>query len=80
LALSALFAATAEEVKTAGISGEYIVPNGSVQKADARTLGDEGIKMQDRYYDLVQLCIEKDYGNVHGADHQDSQARGFATI
>lgn len=67
-------------MKTSNISGEYIVPNGTVQKADARTLGEDGVKMQDKLWDLVHLCIEKDYGNAHGADHQDSQARGNATI
>jgi len=72
-----LFAGTAEEVKTSGISGEYIVPNGTIQKADDRALSEEN---QDKLYNLIQTCIEKDYGNVHGADHQDSQARGFATI
>lgn len=79
-ALSALFAATAEEVKTSGISGEYIVPNGSIQQADKRTLGSEGEALQDRYWKLVHECIEKDLGNVVGADHQDSTARGNATI
>jgi hypothetical protein len=77
-ALSALYAGTAEEVKEQKISGEYIVPNGTIQEADKRALG-EG--MQDRLYDLIQECIQKDLGNVKGADHQEgSQVRGFATI
>lgn len=76
-ALSSLYAGTAEEVKEKGYSGEYIVPNGTIQEADKRAL-DEG--MQDRLYNLIQECIEKNYGNTKGADHQDSTARGFATI
>ena len=77
-ALSALFAGTAEEVKERKISGEYIIPNGTIQQADKRAL-DEG--MQDRLYNLIQECIEKDLGNAQGADHQEgSTARGNATI
>lgn len=77
-ALSALYAGTAEEVKEKGLSGEYIVPNGTVQEADKRAL-DEAF--QDSYYNLVQECIEKDLGNAEGADHQEgSTARGSSTI
>jgi len=77
-ALSALFAGTAEEVKERGLSGEYIVPNGTIQEADKRALDES---FQDRLYNLIQECIEKDLGNVQGADHQEgSTARGNATI
>jgi len=76
-ALSALYAATAEEVKEKKTSGEYIVPNGTIQQADKRTLDES---FQDRYYNLVQEIIQKDLQNVQGADHQDSTTRGFATI
>lgn len=77
-ALSALYAATAEEVKEKGLNGEYIVPNGTVQQADKRTLDEE---FQDRLYNLIQECIEKDLGNEQGADHQEGgTARGFSTI
>lgn len=77
-ALSALYAGTAAEVKEKGLNGEYIVPNGTVQEADKRAL-DEAF--QDRYYNLVQECIEKDLGNSAGADHQEgSTARGWATV
>lgn len=77
-ALSALYAATSPEVKEKGLSGEYIVPNGTVQEADKRALDED---FQDRYYNLVQECIEKGYGNVDGGDHQEgSKERGSATI
>lgn len=77
-ALSALYAGTAQEVKEKGLSGEYIVPNGTVQEADKRALD---TAFQDRLYNLIQECIEKDLGNVEGADHQEgSTARGSATI
>lgn len=77
-ALSALYAATSPEVKEKKLNGEYIVPNGTVQEADKRALDEE---FQDRYYNLVQECIEKNYENAEGADHQEgSQARGSSTI
>jgi hypothetical protein len=77
-ALSALYAATSPEVKKKGLNGEYIVPKGTVQEADKRALDED---FQDRYYDLVQECIEKGYGNVKGGDHQEgSKERGSATI
>lgn len=77
-ALSALYAATSPEVKEQGLNGEYIVPNGTVQTADSRALDEE---FQDRYYNLVQECIEKGYGNADGGDHQQgSKERGSATI
>ena len=77
-ALSALFAATSPDVKEKGITGEYIVPNGTVQQADKRAL-DPGF--QDRYYELVQECIEKGYGNTVGGEHQEgSKERGSAII
>lgn len=77
-ALSALFAATSPEVKTSGITGEYIVPNGHVQEADKRALDTD---MQDRCYNLIQLCIKEGYGNAEGADHQkSSEVRGSASI
>lgn len=77
-ALSALFAGTAEEVKERKLSGEYIVPNGTIQEADKRALDED---MQDRLYKLIQECIEKDLGNAQGADHQEgSTERGNATI
>lgn len=77
-ALSALYAGTSPEVKEKGLQGEYIVPNGHVQTADKRAL-DEGY--QDKFWKLLQECIEKGYGNVRGADHQvGSTARGSATI
>lgn len=78
-ALSALYAATSPEVLEKKLSGEYIVPNGTVQQADKRAL-EEGF--QDRYYALVKECIEQGYGNEKGADHGQSQttARGSSTI
>jgi len=77
-ALSALYAATSQEVKEKGLNGEYIVPNGTVQQADSRALDEE---YQDRYWGLVQECIEKDLGNDQGADHQEgSTTRGSSTI
>jgi len=77
-ALSSLYAATSEEVKSRGLQGEYIVPNATIQEADKRSL-DEA--MQDRCYKLIQECIEKDLGNSYGADHQEgSTERGSATI
>ncbi|CAG8953741.1 hypothetical protein HYFRA_00006631 [Hymenoscyphus fraxineus] len=77
-ALSALYAATSPEVREKGLQGEYIVPNGTVQTADKRALDE---KYQDKYWELLQECIRKGYGNSQGADHQEgSTARGSATI
>lgn len=77
-ALSALYAATSPEVKEKGLNGEYIVPNGTVQQADKRALDED---YQDRCYNLIQECIEKDLGNDQGADHQEgSTVRGSSTI
>lgn len=77
-ALSALYAGTSPEVKEKGLQGEYIVPNGHTQTADKRAL-DEGY--QDKFWKVLQECIAKGYGNVHGADHQEgSTARGSSTI
>jgi WW domain-containing oxidoreductase len=77
-ALSALYAATSPEVKEKGLSGEYIVPNGTIQQADKRALDED---FQDRYYNLVQECIEKGYGNTVGGDHQEgSKTHGNASV
>jgi len=77
-ALSSLFAATAPDVKDNKLQGEYIVPNGHPQEADKRALE---VEYQDRCYNLIQECIEKDYGNAQGSDHQaGSNARGSASI
>lgn len=77
-ALSALYAATSPEVKEKGLNGEYIVPNGTVQEADKRALEEA---FQDRYYNLVQECIEKGLENSQGNDHQEgSTVRGSASV
>jgi WW domain-containing oxidoreductase len=77
-ALSALYAATSPGVKEQGLTGEYIVPNGTIQEADKRALGED---FQDKYYDLVQECIKNGYRNAEGGDHQEgSKERGSATI
>lgn len=74
VALSALYAATSPEVKEKRLQGEYIVPNGAVQMADKRALDEN---YQDAHWRVQQECIEKGYGNVKGADHQEgSNSRG----
>lgn len=76
--LSSLYAATSPEVKENAYNGEYIVPNGTIQEADKRALDTQ---FQDACWNVIQECIEKDLGNVVGADHQEgSTARGSSTI